>query len=191
MQRFVLTAVGLLAAIGLLWFVRARQIHTLPKGPDAAAANAPGATHGGTSGTKLPVIPPVGPLPDAAPPQPPQALDRDDEVRTKINAVLDKYPDVAKLKALECQPTGACQITVEVDDLDNFRAPLELLQDPESGLSGDHALMVLSKPEALGPKGTAPYLFRFALTPPEGGVVAPSPPAPARPTPSSPPRPTP
>jgi hypothetical protein len=188
MQRFVLTAVGLLAAIGLLWFLRSRQVHTLPKAPEAT--NAPTATPGGTPGTKLPVIPPIGPLPDAAPPEPPQVLDRDDEVRTKVGAVLDKYPDVAKLKTIECQPTGACQITIQVDDLDNFRAPLELLQDPESGLSGDHALIVLSKPEALGPHGTAPYIFHFALTPPEGGVVAPSGPSPKA-TPSSPPRPTP
>jgi hypothetical protein len=190
MQRFLLTAAGLFGAIGLLWFLRSRHHTALPKAPAAAVASgAPGGPGGAAAADALKKLPTL-PIEPPAPPQPPQALDRDDEVRTKVNAVLDKYPDVAKLKTLECQPTGACQVTVEVDDLDNFRAPLELLQDPESGLSGDHALIVLSKPEALGPKGTAPYLFHFALTPPEGGVVAPSP-APPPATPSSPPRPTP
>jgi hypothetical protein len=169
----VLVVAGVaLGALGLVWLVKTQRAERLPEkakpaGPEAAAATEPGVAPG--AGRVLVPAPDVPP----APPVPPQALDRDDEVRTKVDAVLSKYPDVATLKSIECQPTGACQIQVQVDDLDNFRAPLELLQDPESGLSGDHKLMILSKPEALGPKGTAPYIFTFQLTPPEGGVVKP------------------
>jgi hypothetical protein len=168
--KVLVVAAVVLGVLGIVWLVKTQRAERLPeKRSDAAGAAgadvAPGVAAGGT---RVQVPRPDVPPP---PPTPPQALDRDDEVRTKVDAVLSKYPDVASLKSIECQPTGACQIQVQVDDLDNFRAPLELLQDPESGLSGDHKLMILSKPEALGPKGTAPYIFTFQLTPPEGGVV--------------------
>ncbi len=163
-------AVVIAGMVALVWLANGRSKHAMPHAStaaDAGSAEPTPPTPGKAPGkAPVPSVPPV-------PPVPPQALDRDNEVRTKIDAVLDRYPDVATLKTLECQPTGACRIEIEVDDLSNFRAPMELLQDPESGLSGDHALMVLSKPVPLGPNGTAPYLFTFQLTPPEGGVVKP------------------
>jgi hypothetical protein len=169
-SKVLVVAAVALGVVGIAWLVKTQRAERLPekRTADASTDVAPGPAEAPAAKR---VLVPAHDSPPPAPPQPPQALDRDDEVRTKVDAVLAKYPDVATLKSIECQPTGACSIQVQVDDLDNFRAPLELLQDPESGLSGDHKLMILSKPEALGPKGTAPYLFTFQLTPPEGGVV--------------------
>jgi hypothetical protein len=158
--------------------------------PSVIAAARPDAGTTAASASARPrELVPAHDAPPSVPAPPPQALDRDDEVQTKVAAVLDKYPDVASLKQIECQPTGACEIQILVTDLHNFRAPLELLQDPESGLSGDHKLMILSKPDELGPPGKGPWLFHFQLTPPQGGVVAPAkpaPPAPAKPAPATP-----
>ena len=175
MNRPLVVVVAAVAAVGIGIFAlagRGRSKH-------GASAPAGAGEPGGTAATPAPVAgTPVGklpstPAPPPTPPPPPQALDREVEVRTKVDRVLDQYPDVAKVRNVECQPTGACKIEVEVDDLNNFRAPLELLQDPEGGLAGDHALMILSKPVPLGPNNGPPLLFTFQVTPPEGGVVKP------------------
>jgi hypothetical protein len=180
-RRILLLGAVIVGLVGVVWLtvgkgMRSRKVEQMPTA--AEEKEKPGSGPAPASG---PGPAALAPNQAPAPPAPPQALQRNAEVRGKITAVLDKYPDVASLRTVDCQPTGACRIEVQVEDLDNFRAPLELLQDPEGGLSGDHALMILSKPVPLGPKGGAPYLFTFQLTPPEGGVV----------TPSSPPRPTP
>jgi hypothetical protein len=162
---------------GLVWMTRSRRPESLPAvAPEAA---------------KTPPLPtPAPPTPVAAPPAPapsvsdaPNPADapnaagaplpadpaREAIVRRQLTAVLDRYPGVATVTKLECLRTGACNVEMEVRDLKDFGAPLERLQEPESGLSGDHAIMVLSKPEAVGPGGTPPYRFKFYVTPPEGG----------------------
>jgi hypothetical protein len=160
---------------GLVWMTRSRRPEELPAmAPEAARAK-----------VETPPSPAAVPPPAAAPPpavsdvpkaadtpSPPSGTDpgREVDVRRKITAVLDRYPGVATLRKLECQPTGACSVEMEVRDLNAFATPLERLQEPESGLSGDHAMMVLSRPEPIGPNGGAPFLFKFHVTPPEGGV---------------------
>ena len=179
MSRWIVVVV-VLAVLGggLVWMTRSRRPEELPAvAPEAAKAK----VETPTSSAPPPAAPPsVSDVPKPAdvpsPPSPPAAPGaatdpgREVDVRRKITAVLDRYPGVATLRKLECQPTGACSVEMEVRDLNAFATPLERLQEPESGLSGDHAMMVLSKPEPIGPNGGAPFLFKFFVTPPEGGV---------------------
>ena len=176
MTRWIVGLV-VLALVGGLVFLLRRPREVMPSArppaplPTVAAPAAP-APAPAASAPRLPTAAtPALPAPPAPPAPDPE---REEHVRGQIDAVLDRYPGVASIKKLECQRTGACEVEIEARDLASFSAPFERLQDPASGLHGDHAIILLHKPEPLGPDGTGPFRFSFHLTPPELVTVLPN-----------------
>ncbi len=179
MTRWIVVVLVLAAAgVGLVWLVRGGGKGGAGGAGAATSASPAGATvppalpeatadPARTPPTLAPRTPPTPLTPFTPPSLPARDLDRERGVRTRLDAVLHDYPDLAEIKTLECTAGGACRVELEVTDLRLFAAPYERLQEPGAGgFADEHGSMVLSKPVALGAGETGPFLVSFQLTAP-------------------------